>query len=344
MRHLFTKRLSILVIGVVSTIYGVLSAGQAGAKPGAPGDKMYTITDNVNMVLLFASVRNPGDGYVNGLKQSDFHVFDDGKPQTITEFGGVDAPVSVGLVLDDSGSMRSKRPEVVLAGLAFAKESNSRDEFFVVNFNNYVVNGLGPNLPFTDDLQKLRAALYFGTPMGQTALYDAIAHALTHLEQSSHKDRTLIVVSDGGDNVSKTTLPEVLDLIQASRATVYTVGLYDEYDTDRNPGVLKRFSKISGGEFFQPSSMNDIIPIFQKIGKDIRSRYTIGYVPPALVNSSKPVVRTVKVTAVNSGGKRLIVRTRTTYTNMPFREVLHEEREPSAQNQTNAASNSLPNR
>ena len=94
------------------------------------------------------------------------------------------------------------------AGLAFAKESNPKDEFFVVNFNNYVVNGLGPHLPFTDNLQKLRAALYYGTPMGQTALYHAVAHALAHLERSRHEARTLIVVSDGGDNVSKTTLPK----------------------------------------------------------------------------------------------------------------------------------------
>jgi VWFA-related protein len=341
MRRLFTQRLSILLLGVPGISSLLLFGYQTRAMPG---DREYTITDNVNMVLLFASVRNPGSGYVSGLKKSDFQVFDDGKPQTITEFGGLDAPVSVGLVLDDSGSMRSKRPEVVMAGLAFAKESNPRDEFFVVNFNNYVVNGLGPNLPFTDNLQKLRAALYYGAPMGQTALYDAIAHALTHLEQSNHQDRTLIVVSDGGDNVSKTTLPEVLSLIQASRATVYTIGLYDEYDTDRNPRVLKKFSKISGGEFFQPYSMNDIIPILQKIGRDIRSRYTIGYVPPALVNSSKPVVRTVKVTAVNSSGKKLIVRTRTSYTNMPFREALHEERQTIAPSGTNAASNSLPKR
>jgi Ca-activated chloride channel family protein len=180
--------------------------------------------------------------------------------------------------------------------------------------------------------------------MGQTALYDAMAHALAHLEQSNHQDRTLIVVSDGGDNVSKTTLPDVLSLIQASRATVYTIGLYDEYDKDQNPRVLKRFSKISGGEFFQPTSMNDIIPIFQKIGRDIRSRYTIGYVPPALVNSSKQIVRTVRVTAVNPNGKKLIVRTRTSYTNMPFREVLQEERQAIAPNGMNAASNSLPKR
>lgn len=341
MRGLFSKRLWILPVGFLMAM-GALLAHQSSPPPAPAQEKTFTITDNVNMVLLFASVRKPGDGYVSGLKKSNFHVLDDGQPQTITQFGDVDAPVSVGLVLDDSGSMRSKRPDVELAGLAFAKESNPKDEFFVVNFNNYVVDGLGPTVPFTDNLQKLRAALYFGAPMGQTALYDAMAHALAHLERSHYEDRTLIVVSDGGDNVSKTTLPEVLNLIQASRATVYTIGLYDEYDIDQNPGVLKKFAKISGGEFFRPDSLNQIIPIFQKIGRDIRSRYTIGYIPPAMVNSSKPVVRSVKVTA-EENGKRLIVRTRSSYTNVPFTEVFHnDELPPAPPHEPDAASNSMP--
>jgi VWFA-related protein len=313
------------VLGALAAFSSFVIAHRAIASPGNVPNKTFTITDNVNMVLLFASVRNQGGTYVSGLKKGDFQVFDDGKRQVITEFSGADAPVSVGLVVDDSGSMRSKKAEVVAAGLAFAKESNPKDEFFVVNFNNYVVNGLGPHLPFTDNLQKLRAALYYGTPMGQTALYDAVAHALAHLERSHHEARTLVVVSDGGDNVSKTTLPEVLNLIQASRATLYTVGLYDEDDKDQQPGVLKKLSKISGGEFFQPRTMNDIIPVFEKIGRDIRSRYTIGYVPPAAVDSSKRIVRAVKVTAVNANGKKLTVRTRTSYTNIPFTELTHDE-------------------
>ncbi|MGC2660411.1 MAG: hypothetical protein WA324_20860, partial [Bryobacteraceae bacterium] len=156
------------------------------------------------------------------------------------------------------------------------------------------------------------------------ALYDAVAHALAHLERSHYQDRTLIVVSDGGDNVSKTSLAEVLNLIQASRATVYTIGLYDPFDRDQNPRVLRKFSKISGGEFFQPDSLNDIIPIFEKISSDIRSRYTIGYVPPGAVDVSTPVVRSIKVGAVNGKGRKLIVRTRTSYTNVPFTDVFHD--------------------
>lgn len=324
MRGTLAKRSRIFLLGALGVTSCVLGAGQTIQAPAANAEKQFTITDNVNLVLLSASVKDPKGGYVKGLKQSDFHVLEDGKQQTITQFGDVDAPVSVGLVVDDSGSMRSKRPEVVMAGLAFAKESNPRDEFFVVNFNNYVVNGLGRSLLFTDDLQKLRGALYYGAPMGQTALYDAVAHALAHLELSHREERTLVVVSDGGDNVSKTTLPQLLELIQASRATVYTVGLYDEYDRDRQPDVLKKFSKISGGEFFEPAKLDDVIPVFQKIGRDIRSRYTIGYVPAAL-NSSKREVRSVKVTAVNESGRKLTVRSRTSYTTTPIKQLLDNE-------------------
>ncbi len=133
--------------------------------------------------------------------------------------------------------------EVILAGLAFAKESNPEDEFFVVNFNNRVTRGLPAKVAFTDDLQALRSALYYGQAEGQTALYDAIAYALQHLERSHREKRTLIVVSDGGDNVSRTNLSELMKLIEASRATIYTIGLYDPEDRDLNPAS---FAQLPG--------------------------------------------------------------------------------------------------
>jgi len=152
----------------------------------------------VDLVLLDVGVRNPHGGFVSGLKKSSFQVFEDGRPREITHFASVDEPVTVGLVVDNSGSMRNKRPEVITAGLAFAKSSNPLDEFFVVNFNDSVVRGLPPALAFTDNLQILRAGLYYGQPSGQTALYDAVAYSLRHLEFGHRDKRTLIVVSDGG--------------------------------------------------------------------------------------------------------------------------------------------------
>src|SRR5438270_13022350 len=136
---------------LLTTLAFVLGAGNGRSlgcattqakSTAAPDQNVYTISDNVNLVLLDISVKDPRGGYVGGLNKKDFQVTEDGRPQEITQFGSVDTPVTVGLVVDNSGSMRSKRPQVVLAGLGFAKESNRQDEFFVVNFNNRVVRGL----------------------------------------------------------------------------------------------------------------------------------------------------------------------------------------------------------
>ncbi len=259
---------------------------------------------------------------MTNLLKSNFQVYEDGHQREITQFAKADTPVTVGLIVDNSGSMRFKRPEVVLAGLAFAKQSNPQDEFFVVNFNNSVVRGLPPRTLFTDDLQALRAALYIGQPVGQTALYDAVAYGLKHLEYSHRDKRTLIVVSDGGDNVSHTRFPELMKLIEASRATIYTVGLYDPEDHDLNPAVLRKMSGVSGGESFEPEKLDDVISVFNKISKDIRNCYTVGYAPDEI--NDKHIVRSVKVTAAEDN-RRLLTRTRTSYITTPLSELVAEE-------------------
>jgi VWFA-related protein len=281
----------------------------------------YTISDNVNMVVLDVAVQRPSDGYVTGLEKHDFKVFDDRAPRAICQFASVDTPVTIGLVVDNSGSMLRKRPEVITAGLAFAKQSNPKDEFFVVNFNNSVVRGLPDRTLFTDNLQALRNALYLGMPRGQTALYDAVAYSLKHLEYSQQERRALIVVSDGGDNVSQIRLPELLRLIEASRATVYAVGLFDPEATDLNPAVLRRFASVSGGVYFQPA-LNEVVPVFDKISRDIRNRYTLAFVPDQIAD--KHIIRKIKVTA-QQNGQKLFVRTRTTYTLKPVSELLAKQ-------------------
>lgn len=316
-----------LLAGAVALLSGPTLGRAASMKPDAPArsapasQNPFTISDNVDLVVLDVSVKDPGGHYVTGLNKGNFRVSEDGHLRDIQQFGSVDTPVTVGLVVDNSGSMRSKRGEVILAGLAFAKESNPKDEFFVVNFNNSILRGLPANIMFTDNLQELRAALFYGRPMGQTALYDAIAYALRHLEYTRQEKRTLIVVSDGGDNVSKISLAQLIVLIQASRATVYTVGLFDPEDHDLNPGVLRRIASVSGGEYFQPE-LNEIVPVFHKISRDIRNRYTIAYAPEEITD--KRAIRNVKVVAQESG-RKLIVRTRTTYTIIPFSQLMAQQ-------------------
>jgi Ca-activated chloride channel family protein len=271
----------------------------------------FKISTDVELVLLDVSVKDPKGGYVSGLAREDFQIYENGALQKITQFASADVPVTVGLVMDDSGSMIRKRFDVINAGLVFVGASNPQDQIFVVNFNDKVRPGLPETVPFTDDINLLRAALSRDMPEGQTALYDATAFALKHLESGRRDKKTLVVVSDGGDNVSAHSLKELMQLVQESRVTIYTVGLFAPDDPDRNPHVLERMAKISGGESFEPGELQEIIPICKKIAKDIRNRYTIGYTP--VRSSDKAALRKIRVVASARDRGKLLVRTRTSY-------------------------------
>jgi len=294
--------------------------------PNTDDEQPFTVTATVARVVLDVSVKDHRGRYITDLQRQNFQLFEDGRPQPIIHFSSVDTPVTVGLVLDDSGSMRPKRAEVVMAGLAFAKESNPNDQFFVINFNNYIAPGLPSGMAFTDKLQTLRAALYMGNPDGQTALYDAIVFSLKHLEKGREPKKTLIVVSDGGDNVSRASFHDVLDLVKASEATIYTVGLFSYEDPDRNPGTLRKLARLSGGDYFNPATLGEVIPIFHQIAKDIRNRYTITYAPDSTVDPAKQPIRSIRVKAWNSRGEKLKVRTRTQYSFEPFSELLAQDK------------------
>jgi VWFA-related protein len=288
-----------------------LAFQDSGADRQQPRPGEFKISTEVLLVLLDVSVKDSKGGYVSGLGKDDFHVYENGIAQQLTVFSSGDEPVTVGLVIDESGSMRSKHDQVITAGLSFIGASNPNDQMFVVNFNDTVRSGLPPDIPFSDDLAVLHAALSRNRPEGQTALYDAIAFALEHLEQGQRAKKMLVVVSDGGDNRSTRTLSQVMKLIQASHATIYTVGIYDRDDTDHNPEVLKRIANAGGGEWFLPQLVEQIGPICKKIAKDIRNRYTIGYIPDR--KGDKAVIRNIKVDISTPDHRKLTVRTRTSY-------------------------------
>jgi Ca-activated chloride channel homolog len=291
---------------------GIVTLGMLlGASPADQSgqEKDYTLSTTSRLVLLDVSVKDPNGGFVTGLPKDAFKVYEDGKSQNITQFENGDVPVTVGLVIDESGSMRPKRPDVITAALEFIHDSNPLDEMFVVNFNEKAKLGLPRDTPFSDKVPQLRAALYQGIPEGRTALYDAIELALQHLKLGRRDKKALIVVSDGGDNVSRSTLNDVMREVLESETTIYTIGIFDEDDPDKNPGVLDRIARVSGGVAYLPKQLDQVIPICKQIAKDIRARYTIGYVPPAV---GKPV-RHIKVTASAPGGANLIVRARTSY-------------------------------
>ena len=274
-------------------------------------DDEYTISVNVNVVVLSATAQDHNNALVSGLGKDDFQVYEDGVLQQIKYFSHEDIPVTVGLVVDNSGSMKPKRADVIAAALAFARSSNPRDQMFVVNFNENVSFGLPSNTPFTDQVPQLEAALSRIAAEGETALYDAVAAAIGHLKKGNRDKKVLIVISDGGDNASKHKLAEIMALVGRPDVTVYTIGIFDEQDEDRNPGVLKRLAKDTGGEAFLPKTLEDLLPICQQIAHDIRNQYTLAYVP---TNKKRDgTYRVVQVKASEAGRGRLSVRTRTGY-------------------------------
>ena len=293
-----------------------LTGGQQGPAQdnSSPG---YTLRTTSRLVVLDVSVKDSKGGFVSGLTQDDFKVYEDGKPQAITQFANSDVPVTVGIVVDESGSMRPKRPEVITAALEFIHDSNPEDEMFVVNFNERARRGLPDIEPFSDKVSELRAALWQGDPEGRTALYDAVELSLRQLQLGRRGKQAMVVISDGGDNVSKHNLQDVTQDLLKSLATVYTVGIFDQDDPERNPAVLEKLAHISGGAAYFPKKLDQVIPICKRIAQDIRTRYTIGYIPPT---EGKPV-RRIKVTASAPGHESLIVRSRTSYSFSPESEA-----------------------
>src|SRR3954468_1371350 len=199
----------------------ILSPRALAQTPNTSSEAGYTLHVNVGEVVLHATVRNRRGTPVAGLTANDFQVFEDRVPQPITHFSHEDIPVTVGLVIDNSGSMRRKRAEVIAAALAFARSSNPQDQMFVVNFNEHVRFGLPDNKLFTDQVPELAVALSTIITSGQTALYDAVAAALEHLKKGDRDKKVLIVISDGGDNASRHSLAQIMAMTQHADALVY---------------------------------------------------------------------------------------------------------------------------
>jgi VWFA-related protein len=264
------------------------------------------------LVVLRVSVVDRG-GLVSGLPRESFVVQDEGRRQEIQFFENEDTPVTVGLVIDCSGSMQTRRDGVIAAGIAFAGSSHPEDELFTLNFNEAVWPGLPPDQPFTSDREELKRALDRSVTRGQTALFDAIAAGLRHLDRGSRTRRVLVIVSDGGDNASRTRFDEVLDAALRNDVVIYGIGIYDHNDPEAKPRVLRQLAEATGGEAFFPRPGETVTPVLERIARDIRSGYAVGYVPPA--GDSAPRRHSVRVEVRAPDGRKLAVRARSSYIN-----------------------------
>ncbi len=281
----------------------------AGQAPESQSGDVFVFKKEVDEVTLHATVVDAGFRPITTLNKNDFTVFEDGKPQKITSFRNEDIPVALGIVIDNSGSMRDKRPQVNAAALNLVKSSNPQDKVFVVNFNEeYFLDQ-----DYTGSIPKLKDAMERIESRGGTALYDAVVASSDHLKKSGELEKkVLLVVTDGEDNASRESLEQALRRLEEQNGpTVYTIGLLSEERGKRARRALREMAEDTGGVAFFPKDLSEVEAITQQIAHDIRNQYTIQYKPSN--PQSAGGYRTVKVEAQAKGYKKLQVRTRSGY-------------------------------
>jgi Ca-activated chloride channel homolog len=268
---------------------------------------------DARLVVCHVTVADKNGHLVTNLPQDAFAVYENGVLQPIKVFRREDVPVSMGLIIDNSGSMRDKRLKVESAALTLVKDSNPDDEVFIVNFNDEAFLDNPHGKAFTNDIKEMEEALTRIDSRGGTAMRDAIRMSIDHLKEKAHKDKkVLVVVTDGNDNASVVSLENLVKASQQSEVLVYGVGLLGEEErreAQRAQRALKALGTATGGEVFFPKDAGEVEKIAHQVARDIRSQYTISYTPTNTAMDG--TFRQIKVTAKAPGNPT--VRTRSGY-------------------------------
>jgi VWFA-related protein len=281
--------------------------------PSAGGGQESKIRVDVNLVVLHTTVLDDRGRFADGLKQDNFRVLEDKVEQKLSVFKREDIPVSMGLVIDNSGSMRDKRPRVNQAAITLVEASNPQDEAFVVNFNDDFYLDLDKD--FTNSVPELKEALERIDSRGSTALYDAIIGSLDHVKKGSKDKKVLLVVTDGEDNTSHNSLEKAIREVQKTDTVIYTIGLLSEEskkNAKRAKRALEQIAQASGGISYFPESVEDVHTICEQVAHDIRNQYTLAYYP---TNTRRDgTFRSVQVEVIPPRGRgKLSARTRNGY-------------------------------
>ena len=272
-------------------------------------DEVPTFRAETNMVVLHATVLDKSGKLLTNIPQSSFKVYENGAEQPLKLFRREDVPVSMGIIIDNSGSMRDKRSKVASASMALVKASNPQDEMFIVNFNDDAYL----DQPFTSDNKKLEQALEKIDSRGGTAMRDAIGMSIDYLKESGKKDKkVLLVVTDGNDNTSNETLEHLVRKAQQSEILIYCIGLLNEEEpreASKAKRALKSLAAASGGLDYYPKDLAEVDRITPLVAQEIRRQYILGYIP---TNSALDgTFRKISVSVV--GSNHATVRTRNGY-------------------------------
>ena len=269
---------------------GAPAGAEAPAESGSSALDIHSgsfLRMNVDLVLVPVTITDPLNRLVTGLEQQDFQVFEDNHEQKILSFASEDAPVSIGIIFDLSGSMTSKLVRARESILQFIKTANPQDEFFVIGFNDR------PELieDFTSSVEDIQARLATVHSGHRTALLDAMYYGIAKMKDASHERKALLVVSDGGDNRSRYTEGEVRAAVREADVQIYSIGIFDPYaatpEERSGPSLLEEISDESGGRLFRVDDIDEMSDIAEKISTELRNQYVIGYRPSDLTRDGR---------------------------------------------------------
>ena len=301
---------------IISALWGSLAAllwGQATIeqrpKPAVKTEPrpQANIRIDSTLVLIPVTVTDPLNRFVTGLEKENFKVFEDKKEQPLSQFSSEDAPLSVGVVFDCSGSMGNKLAKSRQAVAQFFKMANPEDEFFLVQFND------SANLiqPFTRNLEEIQNKLAFTQSKGRTALLDAVYLALHEMKKAKNPRKALLLISDGGDNSSRYTEPEIKNLVKETDVQIYAIGIYEQSgargrtpEEMAGPGLLSEIAEQTGGRQYAIDNVNELPDVAAKIGTELRNQYIIGYAPQNQMRDGK--YRHVQVKLVQPRGMPIL--------------------------------------
>lgn len=242
---------------------------------------------DVDLVLVTVTVTDPLNRLVTGLEKENFRVYEGREPQTVQHFSSEDAPISLGVIFDISGSMSDKIDKAREAVVEFFKTAGPEDEFFVITFSDR------PELlaDFTSSIEDIQAKLVYVNPDGRTALFDAIYMGVTHMRDARHSKKALLVISDGGDNRSRYTFGNVRNMVREADVQIYGIGIFDLYprsdEERRGPVVMSEITDVTGGRTFTISNPNELADVATKIGIELRNQYVLGYRPKNPIRDGK---------------------------------------------------------